>query len=568
MSYRNSIPMLELPPPRLPDSARTRHRRATSETMFPIQEGLDIAHTQRHSTPSMMERADKIEPHERPSHPTPGSVQRPPDELSPRPDRRSLISQLSRVSARISMTPSDLQCPIPLVDGDQVRAEALLGLRDHELPAYVHPDNHGEPMNGRQAWLQACLAALIVFNCWGFSNAFGLFQAYYQQYYIPNTPPGTISWIGSTQLALVFGLGVPVGQLIDKANFRVAFHGGSVLMIVSLFCSSYCKTFATLWLVQGFLTGIGMGCIFTAGIISLMTWFDERNIGLALGFAASGSCIGGVFYILIARRCLALYGFGPTMRILSGVALATMILPNVFFRERRRVQHQLRPNANRGPFALIRVFAEPAYLLVAVGMFLSFEGLYFGFIYLVSYAVQVLHLSDTTATNMLIYMLLANLPGRLIPALASDMRFGPLNTMIPITVLSAIILCIWAAVKPDQSSLTAIACWYGFVSGGIQALYAPSIHAFCLEPLDDGSGIRMVTDRIGVKAGGIFSVIGVAVLTGNPIGGALVGHGSSQTLDNTSYMPALYFAASCLIGGGLFLFAARMKKVGRRVTRA
>ena len=60
----------------------------------------------------------------------------------------------------------------------------------------------------------------------GISNAFGLFQAYYTRYYLPGQAPSTIAWIGSTQLALVFGLGVPVGRLVDLGFFRVAVDRG------------------------------------------------------------------------------------------------------------------------------------------------------------------------------------------------------------------------------------------------------------------------------------------------------------------------------------------------------
>lgn len=113
-----------------------------------------------------------------------------------------------------------------LYNGRQyLTAEEFLGLRRHGpdiaegplpvvLPSYRFRSSETlEPLNGRIAWLHACTAILAVFGCWGFCNAFGLFQAYYERYYLPDVSPSTIAWIGSTQLALVFMLGLPVGRL-------------------------------------------------------------------------------------------------------------------------------------------------------------------------------------------------------------------------------------------------------------------------------------------------------------------------------------------------------------------
>lgn len=168
---------------------------------------------------------------------------------------------------------------------------------------------------------------------------------------------------------------------------------------------------------------------------------------------------------------------------------------------------------------------------------------------------------------MLIYMLLANLPGRIIPAMLSDAYTGPLNGMIVSTILSSGVIFAWMASHSTEGSLTAIACTYGFISGGIQALYASSTYSFCLSPANDASGTQIVTDRIGVKAGAIFSCIGVAVLIGTPIGGALISWRVDRGLDNI-YLGAQIFAGVSLLLGGLFILSSRIKKVGFGICRA
>ncbi len=170
--------------------------------------------------------------------------------------------------------------------------------------------NNNEPQNGRLAWLHALTGMLVVFNCWGIGNAYGVFQAYYSTVYLSGSDPSSIAWIGSTQIALVFGLGVPVGRLVDKGYFRIVFHGGSLLMVAGLMLSSSCTQLWSIWLVNGLITGSGMGMCFTSGVVALMTWFDERRAASAMALGAAGSCIGGIVYVLLARTLLQKKGFG------------------------------------------------------------------------------------------------------------------------------------------------------------------------------------------------------------------------------------------------------------------
>jgi predicted MFS family arabinose efflux permease len=525
-------------------------------------------------------------------------------DAEPIPPRRTLRNSLHRRSTRLSLTPSDFSIayPTPLHSqrkgaDEPHKAEMILGLRPSKPPPVppkvpqVNASNRSstpclplqnkplppgpvQPLSGRTAWLHALAAVLVVGNCWGIGNAFGLFQAYYTGIYLAGTSPSTIAWIGSTQLCLVFGLGVPVGRLVDLGFFRAMFHGGTLLMIIGLFTSSVCTAFWSLWLTQGLVTGFGMGMVFCSGTLALMSWFDERKMGVAMGLAAAGSCVGGIVYVLLARHFLVTQGFPTTMRILGGVAAATMIPPNLIFRMREQTPRHL--HATPKPLrSNLRVFTSPAYLCAAAGMFLTFLGVYFGFVYIVTFASEVLHLSDTASTNLLIFMLAANLPGRFLPALLSDKCIGPLNTIIPAAFLSSAVIWLWAvsSALPNQASLTVIACFYGFVSAGVQVLYAPTVYSFCLDPpsIDvDGTTTapqQLATDKMGVRAGGIFSCIGLACLIGTPIGGALISHKVDRGLAQP-FLGAQVFAGSCLLVGGGFLLASRVLKVGWAAERA
>ncbi|KAK3621277.1 hypothetical protein LTR56_022885 [Elasticomyces elasticus] len=523
-----------------------------------------------------------------------------PPPLAPRRPSRTFRNSINR----LSLTPSDMPYPAGLlrVNGtmDLTKAEQMLGLEkklpprpaakvycfeldtSEVLPKYTQEikQEELEPLNGRTAWLHSLMGALIVFNCWGITNAFGLFQAFFETSYLKGTSPSNISWIGSTQLALVFGLGVPVGRLVDKGYFRLVFHSGSVIMLIGIFCTAWCKTLWSLWLVQGLITGLGMGMVFCAAIVAMMTWFDERKLGAAMGVGAAGSCVGGIVYVLVARQLLPTHGFPFTMRILGAISAAALIPPNLTYRVRgQHHRAKLRQQHNTTSKFDIRSFLSPAYLLAMAGFAMTFLGLYFGFVYIISFASTQLHLSNTAATNLLIYMLAANLPGRFLPGIISDKCIGPLNTIIPSVFLSAGCMALWMALGENdgnvRGALTVVACFYGFVSAGIQVLYAPTVYAFCLEPVpkdQEGGGTdrqatQLATERMGLKAGAIFTAIGLACLVGTPIGGALIKYRVDRGLDRP-YLGAQVFAMGSLLLGGFLLLASRVSKIGWQAKRA
>ena len=82
-----------------------------------------------------------------------------------------------------------------------------------------------------------------------------------------------------------------VSPLIDKGHFYLCFYGGCVIMIISIFCTSWCRTFWELLLVQGVLTGFGMGTAFGSGILVLQSYFTSR-LSTAAGITSAGGSVG------------------------------------------------------------------------------------------------------------------------------------------------------------------------------------------------------------------------------------------------------------------------------------
>lgn len=174
------------------------------------------------------------------------------------------------------------------------------------------------PDGGLQAWTQALMGHLVVFNTWGYINSFGVFQTYYVN--ALNQTPSAISWVGSIQIFLLFAIGSVSGRATDAGYFRAVFIAGSVLQLVGIFMTSLCTQYWHLFLTQGICTGIGNGLLFTPALACISTYFS-KNRALALAIAATGNATGGMVFPAMVETLLPKIGFPWTMRALGFLML-------------------------------------------------------------------------------------------------------------------------------------------------------------------------------------------------------------------------------------------------------
>lgn len=127
------------------------------------------------------------------------------------------------------------------------------------------------------------------------------------------------------------------------------------------------------------------------------------------------------------------------------------------------------------------------------------------------------------------------LPARILAPLIAD-RLGPLNVILPVSLLTAISAFSLLAVT-SSGSLHAFAVYYGLFSGAFQSLM----------PTAAASISRL--DQVGTRLGMTFSFLSFAGLTGPPLGGLLQ--------DEAGYRAAQGWAAGCAILCTIFLVLAR-----------
>ena len=328
-------------------------------------------------------------------------------------------------------------------------------------------------------------------------------------------------------------------HIADAGRFRTIVIIGSVFEIAGIFMTSLSTTYLQLFLAQGICTGIGGGLVFCPTLSMVSTYFSKKR-SLAIAIAASGSASGGLVFPGLVEALLPRVGFGWTVRVLGFVMLAVQAVALAFARTRL-------PPRTSGPLVEWAAFKETPYALFAIGMFLNFWGLYFAFYYIGSFGKNVIHLSEPDSINILLLANGVGTFGRIIPAYLADRYFGPLNSVIPFTMITGIILYCWTAVS-SRGSLYAFALVYGLFAAGIQSLFPATL-----------SSLTSDIKKTGVRMGMVFTVISFATLTGPPLAGALIQH------DGGRYLYAQIFAGTVLECGCLTLIAARISMSGLKL---
>lgn len=78
------------------------------------------------------------------------------------------------------------------------------------------------------------------------------------------------------------------------------------------------------------------------------------------------------------------------------------------------------------------------------------------------------------------------LPGRLIPNYLADRATGPLNLLIPFTIVSGILLFCWTKVH-DYGGMTTWAVFYGIFAAGIQSLFPATLGSLTTDLTKSGT---------------------------------------------------------------------------------
>ncbi|KAH6614359.1 major facilitator superfamily domain-containing protein [Chaetomium sp. MPI-SDFR-AT-0129] len=369
-----------------------------------------------------------------------------------------------------------------------------------DAPAKPSDQPPAPPDGGLLAWLQVLGSFFLFMNSWGLVNTYGVYQTYYELDLLRDKTPSQISWVGSLQACLLLVIGVATGPLFDLGYFNLLLWTGSFLVVFGMMMTSLCTQYWQVMLAQGLVVGLGFGCLFVPSVAIVSTYFTSKK-SFATGVAAAGSSLGGVIYTITFSRLQPRIGFPWATRVVGFLALAGLCVSCAVMRVRvlpKSVRRLLEP----------RAFLEVPYTMFTIGQFVGTMGMWVPFYYVNSYAIAM-GVDSTLAFYLVTILNATSILGRLVPNYFAD-KTGPLNIMAPAAACSAVLAFAWIGIK-STAGLIVFCVLYGFTSGSFVSLPAPTV--VTLSP-----SLNVLGARMGMS----FSLAGIGILIGNPIGGAIL----------------------------------------------
>ncbi|ETS60296.1 hypothetical protein PaG_05851 [Moesziomyces aphidis] len=437
-------------------------------------------------------------------------------------------------------------------DIEATASQAAMSLKtEHDLGDAVAKAQAGDanisfPEGGFKAWLCVFGGWWCTFITFGYLNAYGIFQDYYQQTTLSHKSPSQISWIGAFQYFLMFAPAIFAGRLFDLGFFRPLFATGCALLVFSQMMVSLCTDYYQLFLAQGVGLGLGFGLVFNLAINCPAHYFNRRR-GVALGVVASGSSTGGIIFPIMVRKLIPQIGYGWTMRIVGFFALFAVTI--AWFSLSTRLPPSIDVHdKSKGGWKQIQwtdfsAFRNPAYTFFVIGASSIMFGLYMPFSYM-----DVWTSSHNIPANGYFLPILnaASSFGRVLPGLVAD-RVGRINTVLPHLAVSGILIFIFPLCT-NLGGLITFAILYGFTSG----CYVSLIPA-CSSQL--GS-----TATVGARNGMMFFLMSFGGLFGLPIAGAILGD-----VENADWWATAAYSGAMVVLGTISIAAAKWYAVGGRI---
>jgi MFS family permease len=368
----------------------------------------------------------------------------------------------------------------------------------------------------------------VVINCWGWIQSFGVFQAYFTSAF--HESPSAISWIGSLQVFLLFGVGTFSGRALDAGYIKQTLFAGVAMQMLAMFTLSVSTTYWQALLSGGVVQGIGSGLMFCPTVALISTYFSKKR-AFAVAIGASGSGVGGIIYPLIVRSLLPKIGFGWTVRVCGFVMGTIGLIAGLVLRTR------VAPRRS-GPIIELAAFKEVSYTLFCIGALLFFFGIFFPFYYVSSFARDIIGLSYTDSATVLIVVNTIGIFARLGPNFLADRSTGPAKLLVFMLFSTSIVTYSWAAVHDRAGLWVWVAC-YGIFGSSVQGLFPAALSTLTDDPRKQGT-------RMGMG----FFFAGIGALVGSPLGGALI------SANGGNYIYAQMWAGSAIFAGFVVILAS------------
>ncbi|KAJ4160053.1 uncharacterized protein LMH87_007985 [Akanthomyces muscarius] len=390
------------------------------------------------------------------------------------------------------------------------------------------------PDGGLTAWLQVLAMLLISMVSWGSPSAFGVYQLYYKD--TLKISQSQVSWIGSIQFLLTYGMCTVSGRLADAGYIHSTVAAGAFLVVLGTFMTSLGSQYWHFLLSQGLCVGFGLGTMFMPPLAVATSYFDKRRT-MAVTCAATGTGIGGVVFPAIIQYLIPKVGFPWAVRVSAFVALVATGTALLLLRPR------LKPRRS-GPLVEWSAFTEKPYLFFAIGAFMLYWALFFASFYINSFARNILGFSTEDSIQLLLISNGMSVPARPLIGFVANQHVGAMNTYIVVTVVFASLMLTWIAVH-DRVGMYIFTVFFGLANGLCQGMFLGAL-----------ASLTQDATKMGSRSGTVHTIVAFATLAGPPTAGAIIDRSGGKYTNAQIWGGLMIFVAAA------FFTASRLSKTG------
>ncbi|CAH0004913.1 unnamed protein product [Clonostachys byssicola] len=441
---------------------------------------------------------------------------------------------------------------------EPLQNSTIIEEEDGKDPEKTPTDDYvGIPDGGTRAWVIVLAGFLCFCTGFGIVNSWGTFQERYEGMAgegIGGWTPERVTWIGNLQTGILFSSGIAIGPVSDRWGARPLIIIGSILVFVSCIAMANCRAWWQFLITQGIMLSLRNALMFYATVGAIAEWFDKKR-GVALGLAASGSSVGGIFWPSIINALFQ--NASPTSprwvyRGMGLICLPFLLLSCVFIKGRKGLaghdtHGRLTDPSCRNPRKAIFRWDFIAFIM---SEFLVHLGFLIPFGFIPTYATS--HGIGLDGANVLLSICYGgSVFGRVLAGMLGD-RFGRFNILSLICFLTGMMTLLWIKMTTFPT-MVAFSLLYGLFSGGIMPLTST-----CVAQITPDMGY------LGLRIGFMMAILSITLFISTPISTRLrtvsSGPGSVEASDRPSGFTALFiFSGITTILGGVCILFTRFK---------
>ncbi|KAJ8516579.1 hypothetical protein ONZ45_g6114 [Pleurotus djamor] len=290
----------------------------------------------------------------------------------------------------------------------------------------------------------------------GYVSSFGVYEDIYTRSHAASA--SNIGWVGSTQLCLIFAVGLPAGKLLDKGYFRQTILAGSLIFLLSLFALSLAHPakYYQIWLSQGLGMGLGAGLIYAPSVVIQGHHWNQRK-SFAMSIVALGNSLGGVVFPIMLNRLLnGSTGFARGVRASAFLCLGLLVISNLLMKDNSAYNPHLRKTSGHD------ILTDYPFWIFTIGLLCLTCALFFPYFYLELFAINN-DIPPYIAFYLIAVLNAGGIIGRIAAGLLSH-HFGPFNVIVVALLCTTGLMFGLFGIETVASSM-AFAVLYGIFSG-------------------------------------------------------------------------------------------------------